>query len=212
MSHPWRCPATKSSSTGTSASTRTPATGGCVRRWWGFSRGQPICFDETPAFPTVFRGQGVRVTDAGGREYFDCLSAAGTLVLGHNHLEVSAAVRQAIDDGIAWQTLDIATPAKDAFTEALFATLPDALARRARIQVRSPSGSERSAWHRSHPISDPLRFSATRLRLGRAIIRSIATGQSSNPLSPPPLVWFSPKRFICRRRCSWCLKTWLCGR
>jgi diaminobutyrate-2-oxoglutarate transaminase len=91
---------------------------------------------------SIVRGEGVRVTDADGREYIDCLAAAGTLVLGHNHPEVAAAVRQALDDGIAWQTLDLATPAKDAFTEALFATLPRAFADRARIQFCSPSGSD----------------------------------------------------------------------
>jgi diaminobutyrate-2-oxoglutarate transaminase len=90
----------------------------------------------------IVRGQGVRVTDADGRQYYDCLAAAGTLVLGHNHPEVNAAVKQAIDDGIAWQTLDIATPAKDAFTQALFDSLPAGFAQRARIQFCSPSGSD----------------------------------------------------------------------
>lgn len=91
---------------------------------------------------SIVRAQGVRVTDADGREYIDCLAAAGSLVLGHNHPQVTAAVRRAIDDGIAWQTLDIATPAKDAFTEALYETLPADFARRARIQFCSPSGSD----------------------------------------------------------------------
>jgi diaminobutyrate-2-oxoglutarate transaminase len=90
----------------------------------------------------IVSAKGVRVTDADGRQYYDCLAAAGTLVLGHNHPEVSAAVRQAIDDGIAWQTLDIATPAKDAFTQALFDSLPGPFAERARIQFCSPSGSD----------------------------------------------------------------------
>lgn len=91
---------------------------------------------------SLVRAKGARVWDADGREYFDCLAAAGTLVLGHNHPAVAAAVRQAIDADIAWQTLDIATPAKDAFTEALLATLPAAFACRARIQFCGPSGSD----------------------------------------------------------------------
>lgn len=91
---------------------------------------------------TIVRGQGVRVFDADGGQYYDCLCAAGTLVLGHNHPEVTAAVRAALDDGIAWQTLDLATPARDAFIEALFGTLPAHFARRARIQFCSPSGSD----------------------------------------------------------------------
>jgi diaminobutyrate-2-oxoglutarate transaminase len=91
---------------------------------------------------TIVRGEGVRVFDAEGRPYYDCLAAAGTLVLGHNHPEVTAAVRDAIDAGVAWQTLDLATPTKEAFTDALFATLPQAFARRARIHFCSPSGSD----------------------------------------------------------------------
>jgi diaminobutyrate-2-oxoglutarate transaminase len=90
----------------------------------------------------ITHAQGVRVTDADGRSYYDCLAAAGTLVLGHNHPEVTAAVRQALADGIAWQTLDIATPAKDQFTQALFDSLPAGFANRARIQFCSPSGSD----------------------------------------------------------------------
>lgn len=90
----------------------------------------------------IVSARGVRVTDADGRQYYDCLSCAGALALGHNHPEVSAAVHQAIDAGIAWQTLDIATPAKDAFTQALLDTLPKPFAARARIQFCSPSGSD----------------------------------------------------------------------
>jgi len=91
---------------------------------------------------SIVKAQGIRVKDADGRDYYDCLAAAGAMVLGHNHPEVLGAVRQAMDDGIAWQTLDIATPAKDAFTEALFASLPQSFARRARIQFCGPTGSD----------------------------------------------------------------------
>ena len=90
----------------------------------------------------VARASGMIVTDIGGRNYYDCLSAAGTFALGHNHPAVIAAARQAFDDGIALQTLDLATPAKDAFVEALFETLPPGFAKRARIQFCSPSGTD----------------------------------------------------------------------
>jgi diaminobutyrate-2-oxoglutarate transaminase len=114
----------------------------------------------------IVRGQGVRVTDADGRQYFDCLAAAGTLVLGHNHPQVNAAVKQAIDDGIAWQTLDITTPAKDAFTQALFDSLPARFAQRARIQFCSPSGSD--------AIEAALKL--TRTATGRSTVLAFAGG------------------------------------
>ncbi len=114
----------------------------------------------------IVKAQGVRVTDADGRSYYDCLGAAGTLVLGHNHPQVSAAVRQAIDDGIAWQTLDLATPAKDAFTQALFDSLPVTFADRARIQFCSPSGSD--------AIEAALKL--TRTATGRAGVLAFAGG------------------------------------
>ena len=82
------------------------------------------------------------LTNADGRQYYDCLSAAGALALGHNHPEVSAAVHQAMDQGIAWQALDVATPAKDAFIDALFDSLPRPFADRARIHFCSPSGTD----------------------------------------------------------------------
>lgn len=90
----------------------------------------------------IVKAKGVKVWDADGKEYFDCLAAAGTLTLGHNHPAVLAAVRAALDDGLPFQTLDLTTPAKDAFVEALFATLPEPLASRGRIQFCGPSGSD----------------------------------------------------------------------
>ncbi len=91
---------------------------------------------------SIVRAKGAHVFDANGMRYFDCLCAAGTLVLGHNHSAVVAAVTQAIQSEMAWQTLDIATPTKDAFVEAVFSTLPEGMRRRARIQFCSPSGSD----------------------------------------------------------------------
>lgn len=114
----------------------------------------------------IVSAKGVRVTDADGRQYYDCLSCAGALPLGHNHPEVSAAVRQAIDQGIAWQTLDITTPAKDAFTHALLETLPQRFADRARIQFCSPSGSD--------AIEAALKL--TRTATGRSAVLAFAGG------------------------------------
>lgn len=45
------------------------------------------------SFPRLFtHAKGIRVRDADGQEYIDCLSNAGTLALGHNHPEVNEAV------------------------------------------------------------------------------------------------------------------------
>lgn len=85
---------------------------------------------------------GMTVTGADGRTYLDCLSGAGTLALGHNHPVVVEAVRKVIDDGAPWHSLDIATPQKDDFTDALFATLPRSLQEKGRIQFCGPAGTD----------------------------------------------------------------------
>lgn len=85
---------------------------------------------------------GMTVTGADGRTYLDCLSGAGTLALGHNHPVVVEAVRKVIDDGAPWHSLDIATPQKDDFTDALFVTLPRSLQERGRIQFCGPAGTD----------------------------------------------------------------------
>ncbi|HMA48119.1 MAG TPA: diaminobutyrate--2-oxoglutarate transaminase [Magnetospirillaceae bacterium] len=90
----------------------------------------------------VARAEGIFVTDVDGRQYYDCLSAAGTLALGHNHPFIHAAIRRALDEGVPLQTLDLATPLKDAFVDALFSTLPESFASNARIQFCSPAGTD----------------------------------------------------------------------
>ncbi|GAB7191941.1 aspartate aminotransferase family protein [Kineococcus sp. NUM-3379] len=86
--------------------------------------------------------QGMTVTGADGRTYLDCLSGAGTLALGHNHPVVVDAVRRTIDRGAPWHALDIATPEKDEFTDALFAALPPGLARSGRVHFCGPAGTD----------------------------------------------------------------------
>ena len=94
-------------------------------------------------FPLALRSaSGSRVTDVEGRTYLDCLAGAGTLALGHNHPEIVESLREALGQGIPLHTLDLATPDKDAFVEALFSTLPPAFREGARIQFCSPSGSD----------------------------------------------------------------------
>lgn len=85
---------------------------------------------------------GMTVRGADGRTYLDCLSGAGTLALGHNHPVAVEAVRDVIDSGAPWHSLDIATPQKDAFVDELFATLPRSLQERGRIQFCGPAGTD----------------------------------------------------------------------
>jgi diaminobutyrate-2-oxoglutarate transaminase len=88
------------------------------------------------------RARGMTVEGADGRRYLDCLSGAGTLALGHNHPVVLEAIRGVLDSGAPLHVLDLATPVKDAFTTALFETLPRELAERGRIQFCGPAGTD----------------------------------------------------------------------
>jgi diaminobutyrate-2-oxoglutarate transaminase len=88
------------------------------------------------------RARGMTVEGADGRRYLDCLSGAGTLALGHNHPVVLEAIKGVLDSGAPLHALDLATPVKDAFTTALFETLPPRLAERGRIQFCGPAGTD----------------------------------------------------------------------
>ncbi|WP_084714659.1 diaminobutyrate--2-oxoglutarate transaminase family protein [Streptacidiphilus rugosus] len=88
------------------------------------------------------RARGMTVEGADGRRYLDCLAGAGTLALGHNHPVVLEAIRAVLDAEAPLHVLDLATPVKDAFTTALFETLPPSMARDARIQFCGPAGTD----------------------------------------------------------------------
>jgi diaminobutyrate-2-oxoglutarate transaminase len=88
------------------------------------------------------RARGMIIEGADGRRYLDCLSGAGSLALGHNHPVVLEAIRAVLDSGAPLHALDLATPVKDAFTTALFETLPPELARGGRIQFCGPAGTD----------------------------------------------------------------------
>ncbi|MCF2533059.1 diaminobutyrate--2-oxoglutarate transaminase [Yinghuangia sp. KLBMP8922] len=88
------------------------------------------------------RARGMTVEGADGTRYLDCLSGAGTLALGHNHPVVLEAIRGVLDAEAPLHVLDLATPVKDRFVEALFDTLPPEFARDARIQFCGPAGTD----------------------------------------------------------------------
>ncbi|MFF2522613.1 diaminobutyrate--2-oxoglutarate transaminase family protein [Streptomyces liangshanensis] len=95
------------------------------------------------SFPIVpARAQGMVVEGVDGRRYLDCLSGAGSLALGHNHPVVREALRRTLDSGAPLHVLDLATPEKDDFTDALFATLPKGFADRARVHFCGPAGTD----------------------------------------------------------------------
>lgn len=95
------------------------------------------------ALPIVpVRARGLTIEGADGRRYLDCLSGAGTLVLGHNHPVVLEAIRKVLDSGAPLHAVDLATPVKDAFVTELFRTLPPGLADRARVRFCGPAGTD----------------------------------------------------------------------
>ncbi|MBW4694473.1 MAG: diaminobutyrate--2-oxoglutarate transaminase [Lyngbya sp. HA4199-MV5] len=90
----------------------------------------------------IKEAKGIYVTDTTGKTYFDCLTAAGTMALGHNHPVVLNALQTALTSNLPWQTLDITTPIKDEFVEEVWQSLPPEFARHAKIQFCGPSGSD----------------------------------------------------------------------
>src|SRR5437762_11223485 len=91
---------------------------------------------------TIAKARGCFITDVDGRVFLDCLAGAGTLALGHNHPVVVEALRRHLHDELPLHTLDLTTPTKDAFVEELFASLPPAFARHAKIQFCGPTGAD----------------------------------------------------------------------
>ncbi|PSP96922.1 aspartate aminotransferase family protein [Halobacteriales archaeon QS_5_70_17] len=90
----------------------------------------------------IDRARGVEVEDVDGNVYYDCLAGAGSLALGHNHPDVIAEMERLLAADRPLHTLDVTTPEKEAFVDALFDSLPDAFADRAKVQFCSPAGTD----------------------------------------------------------------------
>lgn len=94
-------------------------------------------------FPFVIdKAKGLIVTDIEGKQYYDCLSGAGTLALGHNHDVVIEAIEDVLKKQIPLHTLDLATPLKIEFMQEIFASLPEPLRDSAKIQFCGPTGAD----------------------------------------------------------------------
>jgi 2,4-diaminobutyrate 4-transaminase len=89
----------------------------------------------------IAKAQGCWVTDVEGNEYLDCLAGAGTLALGHNHSAIIKSIQDTLASGLPLHTLDITTPLKDAFSEALLAHFPGGKDEY-RLQFCGPTGAD----------------------------------------------------------------------
>ncbi|OLQ90186.1 aminotransferase class III [Vibrio panuliri] len=90
----------------------------------------------------IKKAYGALVEDSRGQVYLDCLAGAGTLALGYNHSEINQALKEQLDSGLPYQTLDITTHVKNTFIERVKAFLPDELAQNSAIQFCGPSGAD----------------------------------------------------------------------
>jgi diaminobutyrate-2-oxoglutarate transaminase len=90
----------------------------------------------------IKKAYGALVEDTRGQLFLDCLAGAGTLVLGYNHPEINQAIKDQLDLGLPYQTLDITTDAKNNFIRQVKAFLPDELASNCAVQFCGPSGAD----------------------------------------------------------------------
>ncbi|MEU6081705.1 aminotransferase class III-fold pyridoxal phosphate-dependent enzyme [Streptomyces sp. NPDC047108] len=100
------------------------------------------CTDACSLPIVPVRARGLTIEGADGRRYLDCLSGAGSLVLGHNHPVVLEAIRSVLDSGAPLHVMDLATPVEDDFTTELLRTLPRPLAERGRVRFCGPAGTD----------------------------------------------------------------------
>ncbi|OEE76606.1 pyridoxal phosphate-dependent class III aminotransferase [Vibrio ordalii] len=90
----------------------------------------------------IKQAYGALVEDTRGQIFLDCLAGAGTLALGYNHPEINQALKEQLDSGLPYQTLDMTTHAKDKFIKQVKAFLPEEFAKNSAIQFCGPSGAD----------------------------------------------------------------------
>ena len=84
---------------------------------------------------------GVRVQDAAGRWYYDCLAGAGAASLGWNHPAVRESVERVLKSNAPWLTLDLPSPLRDEFVDELLQSMPPELAQRGVVHLCGPTGA-----------------------------------------------------------------------
>ena len=90
----------------------------------------------------IKQAYGALVEDTRGQLFLDCLAGAGTLAMGYNHPEINQAIKDQLDSGLPYQTLDIATEAKTKFIKAVKDFLPEQLSNHCVVQFCGPSGAD----------------------------------------------------------------------
>ncbi len=88
------------------------------------------------------QAKGIYLKDVDGNVYYDCLSGAGAIALGHNHEVVQNAIKAQLDDNLPLLTLDITTPIKEQFVADILSCFPIEFAKNAKIQFCGPSGAD----------------------------------------------------------------------
>lgn len=88
------------------------------------------------------QAKGIYLKDVDGNVYYDCLSGAGAIALGHNHAAAQDAIRRELDNNLPMLTLDITTPVKEAFVNELLSCFPEEFAKNAKVQFCGPSGAD----------------------------------------------------------------------
>ncbi len=90
----------------------------------------------------IKKAYGALIEDTRGQIFLDCLAGAGTLSLGYNHPEINQALKDALDSGLPYQTLDITTEVKENFIKRVKGFLPEELAENSVLQFCGPSGAD----------------------------------------------------------------------
>lgn len=88
------------------------------------------------------KAKGIYLKDVDNNVYYDCLSGAGALALGHNHPAVHAAIIEQMQNNLPMLTLDITTPVKERYVQEILSCFPEEFAKNAKVQFCGPSGAD----------------------------------------------------------------------
>ena len=94
-------------------------------------------------FPIVIKNaNGIYVKDINNKKYIDCILAAGSLPLGHNHNIIKNSLKNFNENNYPVQTMDIPTELQYNFLNSLYNFLPKTISDNFKIQMCSPTGSD----------------------------------------------------------------------